>query len=206
MCIGLLQRGPNDERFGERFPAGGRGYNQELSSLVKSVGSSIGLGNLMHEGVYAGLSGPSYETPHELQAIGLLGGDSVGMSTTPEVITASHCGMEVLGLSLITNICLRPGDMVTPIPSHEEVLAATKERTKDMETLVKKTLEAVDLSKFKETKAHQYFVKENNARKCPYLPSSSTLNACCRDLGLVSVAAAVGALTSLAFVKYYKSN
>ena len=93
--------GENDERFGPRFPDMTTAYTPRLREVAKSVAS--GLGFDLREGVYAGMLGPAYETPAEVQLVHRLGGDAVGMSTVPEVIVASHMKMEVLGISCITN-------------------------------------------------------------------------------------------------------
>ena len=93
--------GENDERFGPRFPDMTTAYTPRLREVAKSVAS--GLGFDLREGVYAGMLGPAYETPAEVQMVHRLGGDAVGMSTVPEVIVASHMKMEVLGISCITN-------------------------------------------------------------------------------------------------------
>src|SRR5438132_4255700 len=94
--------GPNDERLGERFPPLARAYDAELRALARSVASTLAEITL-HEGVYAMVGGPSYETGAELKFLRLIGADAVGMSTAPEVVVARHMGMLVLGLSLITN-------------------------------------------------------------------------------------------------------
>lgn len=101
----------------------------------------------MRRGAYFHVSGPNYETPSEIRAIRVLGGDAVGMSTVPETIVAAHAGMAVLGLSLITNQCLAPGDTGVP-PSHEEVLVATVARATEMQGLVAAIVERVPLADF----------------------------------------------------------
>jgi purine-nucleoside phosphorylase len=113
-------RGPNDERFGVRFPAMTVAYDEELRALVQRVAGEIPSLHL-HEGVYVMVSGPSYETPAELRFLRQIGGDAVGMSTVPEVIVARHMGQRVLGLSLITNNAT--GTEGQPV-DHGEVLAA----------------------------------------------------------------------------------
>src|SRR5579884_4067607 len=94
--------GPNDERFGERFPPLARAYDAELRALARSVAAKWPEITL-HEGVYAMVGGPSYETGAELKFLRTIGADAVGMSTAPEVVVARHMGMRVLGISLITN-------------------------------------------------------------------------------------------------------
>lgn len=111
--------GPNDERFGERFPPLAKAYDAGLRTLARSVASTWPEITL-HEGVYAMVSGPSFETDAELRFLGIIGADAVGMSTAPEVVVARHMGMRVLGLSLITNTATGEG---TEVVNHAEVLA-----------------------------------------------------------------------------------
>lgn len=94
--------GPNDERFGERFPPLARAYDADLRALARTVASTMPALTL-REGIYVMVSGPSYETGAELRFLSALGADAVGMSTAPEVVVARHMGMKVLGISLITN-------------------------------------------------------------------------------------------------------
>jgi purine-nucleoside phosphorylase len=94
-------RGPNDSRFGPRFPDLTYTYDAELRASLDRVASGAGI-ELRH-GVYASVPGPSYETPAEVRMLGLLGADAVGMSTVPEAIAARHCGLRVAGVSCITN-------------------------------------------------------------------------------------------------------
>jgi purine-nucleoside phosphorylase len=111
-------RGPNDERFGPRFPDMSAVYSPELQELVVDEAKSIGVE--VRRGIYGALSGPSYETPAEIHLLRNLGADAVGMSTVPEAIVARHMGLEVLGISCITNMAAGISD--EPI-SHEEVMA-----------------------------------------------------------------------------------
>lgn len=94
--------GPNNDQFGPRFPDMSHTYNLELNNIMKSV--SKGLGYTLKEGVYAGVLGPTYETPAEIKMIRILGGDMVGMSTVPEAIAANHMGLKVCGISCVTNM------------------------------------------------------------------------------------------------------
>jgi purine-nucleoside phosphorylase len=111
-------RGPNDERFGPRFPDMSGVYSPELQALVVEEAKAIGVE--VRRGIYGGLSGPSYETPAEIHLLRNLGADAVGMSTVPEAIVARHMGLEVLGISCITNMAAGIGD--EPI-NHAEVMA-----------------------------------------------------------------------------------
>ena len=110
--------GINDERFGPRFPDMTTVYPRELRELTRVVGSDKGL--RMNEGVYAWFTGPSYETPAEIEMARGLGADLVGMSTVPEAIAATHMGARVLGISLVTNLAAGMSDY--PL-SHEDVQA-----------------------------------------------------------------------------------
>jgi len=93
--------GKNDDTFGERFFDMGTAYTPALRKLGQTCAKKLNMH--LHEGVYVAVTGPSYETPAEIRAFRALGADAVGMSTVPEVIAARHCGMDILGLSLITN-------------------------------------------------------------------------------------------------------
>nr|XP_020484259.1 purine nucleoside phosphorylase-like isoform X3 [Labrus bergylta]XP_020514466.1 purine nucleoside phosphorylase-like isoform X3 [Labrus bergylta]XP_029132252.1 purine nucleoside phosphorylase-like isoform X3 [Labrus bergylta] len=95
--------GPNDERFGIRFPCMSDAYSKDLRRLVLEAGLELGCNDFIREGVYCMVSGPNFETIAEARMLRILGCDSVGMSTVPEVTVAKHCGLRVLGLSLITN-------------------------------------------------------------------------------------------------------
>jgi purine-nucleoside phosphorylase len=112
--------GPNDERLGDRFPPLAKAYDAGLRGLARTVATTIP-GITLHEGVYAQVAGPSYETGAELKFLRTAGADAVGMSTAPEVVVARHMGMRVLGISLITNTAT--GDDAEEV-NHAEVLAA----------------------------------------------------------------------------------
>jgi len=111
-------RGPNEERFGPRFPDMSAVYSPELQELVVDEAKAIGVE--VRRGIYGALSGPNYETPAEIHLLRNLGADAVGMSTVPEAIVARHMGVEVLGISCITNMAAGISD--EPI-NHEEVMA-----------------------------------------------------------------------------------
>ncbi len=112
-------RGENLPEFGPRFPDSSHLYTPRLQALARSVAAEQGL--TLREGVYFYCYGPQYETPAEIRAARILGGDAVGMSTAPEVIVAGHCGMEVLGLTLLSNMAA--GILDQPL-SEQEVLDA----------------------------------------------------------------------------------
>jgi len=116
--------GPNDERFGVRFPDLTKIYWPRYREIAREEGRKLGLE--MFEGVYASLSGPSYETPAEIRYLRTIGADLVGMSTVPEAIAAAHMGIRVLGISCVTNMAA--GILDQPITA-EEVLE-TGERVK----------------------------------------------------------------------------
>ncbi len=94
-------RGPNDERFGPRFPDMTKAYAPELRALVTEVAASTGVD--LQTGVYVAMPGPTYETPAEVQMLQRMGADATGMSTVPEVVVARHMGARVIGISCITN-------------------------------------------------------------------------------------------------------
>lgn len=127
--------GHNDERFGVRFPCMSDAYDRELRALVKQTAEEQGCDSFLQEGVYCMLAGPTYETIAECKVLQTLGADAVGMSTVPEVVVARHCGLRVLGLSLITNKVVTDYDS-NEKANHEEVLRTTKHRTEDLQRLV----------------------------------------------------------------------
>lgn len=124
--------GPNLDKIGPRFPDMSQAYDRALCDLARSVARKENI--ILQEGIYAGLSGPSFESPADLRFLRLAGADSVGMSTVPEVIVARHGGMRVLGLSGISNKANLDGSMVT---THEEVMEAGKLITPKIEKLVR---------------------------------------------------------------------
>ena len=109
--------GPNDERFGPRFPDMTEIYSKRLRAVADRAAATIGLG--IAHGVYVGLHGPSYETPAEIRFLRGIGADAVGMSTVAEAIVARHMGVEVLGISCITNMAA--GVLDQPL-NHNEVM------------------------------------------------------------------------------------
>ena len=113
--------GPNDERFGQRFPDMTETYSRRLRSIADDAGRAAGI-PLAH-GIYVAAHGPSYETPAEIRFYRQIGGDAVGMSTAPEAIAARHMGLEVLGISCITNMAagVQPGPLV-----HDEVMETAR--------------------------------------------------------------------------------
>lgn len=109
--------GPNDDRFGPRFPDMTTAYDRRFREMTVGEANRSGIG--LYEGIYAALPGPSYETPAEIRYLRTIGADLVGMSTVPEVIAARHSGIRVLGLSCVTNAAA--GILDQPL-DHKEVL------------------------------------------------------------------------------------
>jgi purine-nucleoside phosphorylase len=124
--------GPNDERFGPRFPDMTEVYCK--SYRCAAIDEAKRLGVEVHEGVYAALPGPSYETPAEIRYLRAIGADLVGMSTVPGVIAARHMGIRVLGVSLVTNMAA--GILDKPI-SHQDVLAVGERVARQFTTLLR---------------------------------------------------------------------
>lgn len=118
-------RGRNIEEFGPRFPDMTNVYSRELRQIAKTASQKAGV--QLREGVYAFMSGPTYETPAEIRALTVMGADAVGMSTVPEAIIAAHSGMKVLGISCISNMAA--GILDQPL-NHQEVMD-TANRVKD---------------------------------------------------------------------------
>lgn len=125
--------GKNDDRFGVRFPDMSFGYSPELSKVAFDCAKKLGI--KLQKGVYIGCTGPSYETPAEIRAFRIMGADAVGMSTVQEVIAANHCGINVLGFSLISNKAAGlSGERLT----EEEVLTIGRQKSEEMQTLITK--------------------------------------------------------------------
>lgn len=153
-------RGPNEDAFGTRFPAMSNAYDMALRrSVFEAAASTVPLspGRTLHEGTYAFVSGPSFETAAEARLLQALGADVVGMSTVPEVVVAHHCGFRVLCVSLVTNkvICSPAPSAREPettpastaaeheqVANHAEVLAASNEAATDMQGLVQAAITA----------------------------------------------------------------
>lgn len=121
--------GPNDERWGPRFPMITGAYDSELRKSLLKIAGEMGLAEHVHEGIYAYMVGPEFEGEAEVRMLKLLGADAIGMSTVPETIVARHCGLKVLAISLIT-------DIVNVETSHDEVLEVSKTRAMDLGRLL----------------------------------------------------------------------
>ena len=127
--------GPNDDRFGPRFPDMSEAYSRSYRQIALDAARELGME--LREGVYAALPGPSYETPAEIRYLRTIGADLVGMSTVPEVIVARHMGIAVLGISCVTNLAagLSEGKI-----DHEEVLETGKRVSTTLLALLKAIL------------------------------------------------------------------
>ena len=130
--------GSNDDRFGPRFPDMTEAYSKRLREIADQAAASRGV-SIAH-GIYVALHGPSYETPAEIRYLRTIGADAVGMSTVPETIVARHMGMEVLGISCITN----PAAGVLPKPLvHDEVMEVARRVRGEFSTLLEAIIERV---------------------------------------------------------------
>jgi purine-nucleoside phosphorylase len=130
--------GPNLDEFGLRFPDMSQAYDRALGDLARRAAAEAGVP--LREGVYVGLSGPSFETPADLRFLQLAGADTVGMSTVPEVTVARHGGMRVLGFSGISNKANLDGSTIT---THEEVMEAGRVITPKMEKIIRGVLRSL---------------------------------------------------------------
>jgi purine-nucleoside phosphorylase len=130
--------GSNDNRFGPRFPDMTEAYSKRLREIADQAAAARGV-TIAH-GIYVALHGPSYETPAEIRYLRTIGADAVGMSTVPETIVARHMGMEVLGISCITN----PAAGVLPKPLvHDEVMEVARRVRGEFSTLLEAVMERV---------------------------------------------------------------
>jgi purine-nucleoside phosphorylase len=130
--------GPNIDELGPRFPDMSQAYDRELMEIARKVAASENIE--LREGVYCGLSGPSFEGPADLRFLHMIGTDAVGMSTVPEVIVARHGGMRVLGFSGISNKANLDGSTIT---SHDEVIEAGKTISPKIETIIRGVLRSL---------------------------------------------------------------
>ncbi|CAN6671681.1 purine nucleoside phosphorylase [Trichomonascus vanleenenianus] len=137
-------KGPNDERYGPRFLPMSDAYDQSLRQKFFDAAEETGVASRrqINEGVYAFVSGPTYETRAESRMLIAMGADAVGMSTVPEIIVARHSGMRTLAVSLITNVCitepptLDKDESGIEHASHAEVIAAADEAAKDVQAII----------------------------------------------------------------------
>jgi purine-nucleoside phosphorylase len=124
--------GPNDDRFGVRFPDMTYAYSKAFREIAKKAAHR--LGKNLTEGIYAALLGPSYETPAEIRYLRAIGADLVGMSTVPEVIVARHMGIEVLAISCVTNMA---SGILDQVLTSEEVFETTARVRNDFVALLR---------------------------------------------------------------------
>ncbi|MDO4337212.1 MAG: purine-nucleoside phosphorylase [Eubacteriales bacterium] len=127
--------GPNDERFGVRFPDMSEAYSHELTEKAEHIAEELGIA--YKKGVYAIFSGPCYETAAEIRAYERLGADAIGMSTVPETIVANYLGMKVLGIACITNMAT---GIAKEKHTHEEVVRIANESSEKLCNWVKKIM------------------------------------------------------------------
>ena len=127
--------GKNDDNLGVRFPDMSEIYKKNLINLAKNCAEKLNID--VKEGVYIATTGPSYETPAEIRAYRLLGADAVGMSTVPEAIVANYCGLNVLGISCITNQAAGVGDTKL---SHAEVIESANLAKNKFKGLIKEII------------------------------------------------------------------
>ena len=127
--------GNNFPKLGKRFPSMRNVYSRELIKKVDGIAKNIGLN--LKKGVYVGLKGPSLETNSEYKMVKIIGGDAVGMSTVPEVITAAHAGIKVIGFSIITNI-FKPEE--ENIDTHEKITEVAEKSSKKLIKIVKEVI------------------------------------------------------------------
>src|SRR5690606_10013030 len=130
--------GPNDDAIGPRFPDMSAVYDRGLRERAQAVAARLGIP--LRSGVYLAALGPSFETPAEIRAFRALGADLVGMSTVPEAISARHCGLRVLGLSIVTNFAAGLGEQAL---SHEQTLAVAAEAAGRLQQLLSGLLEEI---------------------------------------------------------------
>jgi len=130
--------GENYKEFGPRFPDMSEAYNQNLRNIAEKTAREEAL--VIRNGVYAGMSGPSFETPTEIRKLRKDGADAVGMSTVPEVIVANHMKIDVLGISCITNMAA--GILPQPL-NHEEVIEITEKVKPEFKKLVRSILKKI---------------------------------------------------------------
>eukprot|EP01029_Cantina_marsupialis_P027863 TRINITY_DN774100_c0_g1_i1.p1 TRINITY_DN774100_c0_g1~~TRINITY_DN774100_c0_g1_i1.p1 ORF type:complete len:349 (+),score=88.18 TRINITY_DN774100_c0_g1_i1:41-1048(+) len=162
--------GANKPEFGPRFPPMSGAYDEELIAIAQKKADELGFSDFIRQGTYACVSGPSYETPHEILLLANAKADAVGMSTAPEVIVARHCGIKCLGISMVTNIVVLPDAVNPQHANHEEVLEAAVKRTPDVQKWVKSIV--VDMNKVEADPAHKHpapvAVEEKcKCKKCP---------------------------------------
>lgn len=130
--------GKNLDSFGTRFPDMSNAYDKDLRKIVQNIATSLNLN--IKQGIYAMMTGPTYETPAEVRMVRSIGADAVGMSTVPEVIVANHCGLKVIGISCLTNMAA--GILDKPL-NHNEVIETSNRVKNDFMSLMSSLIEAL---------------------------------------------------------------
>ena len=130
--------GKNLDSFGTRFPDMSNAYDKDLRKIVENIATSLKLD--IKQGIYAMMTGPTYETPAEIRMVRAIGADAVGMSTVPEVIVANHCGIKVIGISCLTNMAA--GILDEPL-NHSEVIETSNRVKNDFINLMSSLVEAL---------------------------------------------------------------
>lgn len=194
-------RGKNDSLLGDRFPSVSDAYDPTLQSIVVNIGESIGLSNIIKpDGVYCMAAGPSYESKAECRFLRSIGGDTVGMSTIPEIIAAKHCGMKILCLSFVTNKVITGTELHDVVPaSHAEVMDSVDKGGKRIEELVRTFVSKSRIGEYlHSTKSPPTFDYEahlklnsinskiNNEKSCCSLNNSSKCLSKCNESNLDS--------------------
>jgi hypothetical protein len=168
-------RGPNIDSLGPRFPPMSDAYDSELHRMADKCAKEMGIENRIRHGAYAMVSGPSYETMIECRYLRQIGADSVGMSTAPEVVVARHSGMQVLGMSFITNkvITIRGPNQVHA--SHAEVLAAAEAAGPLLVNLVKAVIVSPEFKVYLENQPNYEFKAAKPAHPITPMKSGGSL-------------------------------
>jgi len=135
-------QGPNDTRFGPRFPPMNKAYDRKLIEFAMQIADEMGMKDEVHEGVYTCLGGPNYETVAELKMLKILGVDAVGMSTVHEVVTARHCDITAFAFSIITNKCVTEYESMEEA-CHAEVVDVGTRRQAILSQLVYKMVKKI---------------------------------------------------------------
>ena len=131
--------GPNNDSWGLRFPDMTRAYDKQLATIAETAAEELGIS--VRKGVYAGLKGPSLETPAEIRFLRTIGADAVGLSTVMEAIAAVHAGMAVLGLSTISNLV----DPDNPVPATvEDIIAVANQTASELQKILGKVVEKIN--------------------------------------------------------------
>lgn len=168
-------RGHNNDQLGPRFPAMSDCYDDKLQNMVVETATALGLSDRVRtDGTYCFVSGPCYETKAESRFLRSIGGDSVGMSTVPEVIAAKHCGMKIIGLSLITNAVVTSNEQ-TVHASHQEVLDAVRDAGKHVQAIVNHLVLSESLKQY----VAALPVANYAINKVPAASTTSTTVGCC---------------------------